>query len=188
MKFSRTRPERTSSSGPRRKFLSLLATGGLVVGLAGFPAPQHTEALWTDSEHTTAQLTAVQLTPPIITNTVCTKVVIGLLMNSFTVTWKTPGISGIPSENLSVYWSSSNGELPNQPPIYGPDSNGEYTSNFTEGLLPALVTLLIGGSVEMHVQTTLNSGNSTWLSQGSSTVHLNVPPLLGAPTCSYTNG
>ena len=185
----RNAPRRRRSAF-RRSLLATVALVGLVLGLTTLQSPNQTEAAWTDSEFAgSAPLSAVTLAPPQITSTVCTKALLGLLLNRFEIQWRWPSSLGPVAPGMTPVWSINGTVMPTQPTTSGPDASGTYTTSFSAGLLTELVTLLLGNSATITVGATVpGSGPPQWQSQDISTITLSVPALLGTPTCPYVNG
>lgn len=172
-----------------RSALATIASIGLIAGVASWNSPQVTDAAWSDSEHASGSATALTLAPPQITSAVCTKAVLGLLLNRLEMKWQWPASQPLPGSSLAPVWSINGTVMATQPTTTGPDASGTYTTTFSSGLLTELVTLLLGGNATITVRAQIpGTGPPVWQSATGSTVNLHVPPLLGSPTCPWVNG
>ncbi|MFC7405099.1 hypothetical protein [Georgenia alba] len=174
----------------RRCAAIAVVTGALAAGV--FPAPQQTEAAWSEPEHAASAFTSLRLVPPQVQSvgTCARPALLNPTQVVLQVRWRWPA-TGQPYGSFTAQnsaWAVGGTAAPNVQTT-GPDSAGVYTTSFTNGLLDGLLGSLLGQSYSVTVRSQLTpAGGQTWTSPNASTVNVNVPVLIGSPTCSFTNG
>ncbi|MCW4458678.1 hypothetical protein [Microbacterium sp. MPKO10] len=173
---------------PVARFRSGRLVAGLLfvlVALALFlPAPQETEASWTDSESVAARFTAAVVPAPVIQS--CSA---GSLLNkSITVKWTMPPSSGYGPSQVSTSGGKDLLSLGIGVGLLaggstsGPDGTGVYTTQYSQGLLSGLLGL--GGPFYLGIYGTTASGWDSPLSVVKAT-----PALLGLTSkCELVSG
>ena len=172
-----------------RTALAIIATVGLVAGVASWNSSEASDAAWTDSEHASRGITAMTLLPPQITAvSTCTMPLLGVgtLME---LRWRPPANSPVPLTPANTEWRLAGQSSTVSPTTTGPNASGEYTTTFTRGLLDGLLGGLLGVDINLEFRTVVaHVGGETWRSPGVTTANVNVPLLGLTPTCSYVNG
>lgn len=182
--------ERARPRPRRRRSAVAAAAAAMLLALLVAPAPQATEAVWTDREASAATVRAATLRPPQITSVACGP----LLLNSnpITVSWRWPDAAApypLPQDRAVWRQIGSSQDLSPQPATTGPDAAGVYTTRFSGGLLSGLLGGLLGGSAALEVRTRLPTpGTDPWVSASSSRVDATWVTLLGNTRCEHTNG
>lgn len=172
----------------RRRVLAGIAGLALLIGAGIAPIAQDTDAAFTDTDDGRATITAVRVSAPQIDSiTTCNRPLLGL-SPVLVVKWRwlTTAAPFNDLSKLSAQWSF-NGAASISAPTTGPVS-GIYTTTFTGNLLGELLGGLLGGSYTVAATTDwTTAGNVQWRSPTPSTISVTVPPILGAPTCTFAN-
>ncbi|MGO1539982.1 MAG: hypothetical protein ACTHW3_11530 [Leucobacter sp.] len=171
----------------RRSLLATVAIVGLLLGLTSLQPPDTTAAAWSDTEFShSSPLTGAVLKAPIVTAVQeCRNPLLSGNILSFR--WKSPANSPITLVPATTQWLIQGQIASTQPTTTGPNANGEYTTTFTRGLLDGLLGGLLGADFSVSVRAAVPTAGETWTSQQSSSVYVDVPLLLLAPTCTVTN-
>ncbi|QPZ37512.1 hypothetical protein [Paramicrobacterium chengjingii] len=173
-------PPRAGHLG-RGKVLALLSAILVALTLL-MPAPEQTEASWTDGELAGATLVATTVPAPHITS--CTASNVLLLGPRIILTWTVPN-NAYAGSDIEVYGNKDVAGLLNGIGLLsgasttGP-SNGVYTTTYSGGLLGSLL-----GSSAFYVGMEGVAPASGWKSK-LSYVTATIPALLGSGTCSVT--
>lgn len=179
--------ERSTTSRTRRHrarvAFASISVLGLVSTVLGLNTQHATEATWNDSEHVQSlELSAISIDAPVIVSAVCSRPVLGLVLNQLEVTWTWSNPHGLNPADGEIVWILDGLEEARQPL---PSTPGTYTTDFTDGLLAQLIQLLLGKRTEISARIEWSmSAESSWASEESDHfINLNVPPIVGSVTC-----
>lgn len=164
-----------------RRMLAGVVGLSVLVGVAGKPPVQPVEALFTDSEYSSATIRA-ELKPPTLISVVCVRPPLagGPVV---TIQWRWPTTvpySGFTATNAR--WKVGTID-PYTMPTTGPVS-GVYTSTITTSGLGSLLGSLLGANLVIDARATTTT---SWTSLQASSITYNAPLLGGDPTCPITN-
>lgn len=169
---------------PRRAAAALAAVG--VVAALVLPAPEQTEAAWTDPEYAGGTFTAITVPAP-TKGAECEIVgsLLNLLSSSMTLTWKIPNQSGYSLSNARINYTGATGLVPVTDTLLGSQlkttdlGNGVYATKLTGALLGAV----LGGTRELSVSMQHPSG---WTSTSLKLTGTWPALALGSATCTLS--
>lgn len=166
-----------------RRAAAALAAVGVVAALV-LPAPEQTEAAWSDPEYASGTFTAMTVPAPIYTS--CSASGLLGLTAVLTITWRAPaGSSGLTLEYgqsdssglLIPIISSLLGNVETNPVAGDP---GAYRTVVNIGLLGGL----LGGKKSIGLRYSLPNGANPWTSQYMKVTGTWYALGLGSPTCA----
>lgn len=172
------------SARRRHRILAGAAGIALLCGVGLMPPAQLTDAAFTDSEHARTTITALRLVPPQVTSfaTCIRPPLTGGTFLQVVFQWPSATAPYTTMTASNVQWRVGTTVI--VPTVTGPDGQGRYTATITTGLLSGLLGSLLGADVLIDLRSTY----SGWTSPGFSRVTYNAPLVIGAPSCTFSNG
>lgn len=168
--------------GAARRIVAIIL--GVAVALGGaFPIPtQTTAAAFTDSERANGVLTAAVLVRPqnlVVSN--CSNLLGSGSSAGVTIQWGWPTTNPYtgftPASNAQWAFNAAGDNW--QAVATQSAGAGRYRTTFNTGVIPGLLTMMVGGKVTFRVRTKVGTN---WVSSTSAAVEYTAP-VVGSPTC-----